>query len=353
MSNSRNNASGVITVKNRLINGNMRIDQRNAGSSITPTANIYTLDRWRANVTTASKYSVQQNAGAITGPAGFINYLGVTSLSTYPLLAGDYETIQQLIEADNILDFNWGSANAKAATLSFWVYSSLTGTFSGSIYFVGSTTRSYVFNYTITSANTWTFITIPIAGDTLANTPPTGNSLHSIVQFSLGVGSTYQTSTVGSWVSGNFAASTTATNILGTNGATFYLTGVQLEAGSVATPFERVDYGRQLIQCQRYYEKSFGVSVAPANGPDATSAFGIPTSVIGNNTDGTTVTFVVEKRTPPTIQQYGNNAGYWFSTTWNSINVATSISVKSFRMLQQETTGLARIIGHWTASAEL
>jgi hypothetical protein len=242
----RNGGTGWV---NRIINGDMRIDQRNAGASVTPTANAYTLDRWLANVSTASKFSVQQSTIA---PAGFTNSTLITSTSAYTVASGDYQTFQQRIEAFNMSDMGWGTPSAQAVTLSFWVRSSLTGTFGGSFYFPASTGRTYPFSYSISAANTWEQKTITVSGDTFSNTAPTGNSLYVIVQFALGVGSTFS-GTANAWVTGNFASVTGATNLIATNGATMNITGVQLEAGSVASPFERRDYGRELMMCQRYY----------------------------------------------------------------------------------------------------
>jgi hypothetical protein len=206
------------------------------------------LDRWYANVSTASKYSVQQSTVA---PDGFVNSALITSTSAYTVASSDYQTFQQRIEAFNMSDMGWGTASAQAVTVSFWVRSSLTGTFGGSLYFPATTARTYPFSYSITSANTWEQKFVTIAGDTFSNTAPTGNSLYVIVQFALGVGSTFS-GTAGSWVSGNFASVTGATNLIATNGATLYITGVQLEKGSVATPFEFRSIGTELGLCQRY-----------------------------------------------------------------------------------------------------
>jgi hypothetical protein len=139
---------GYNGFKNRIINGAMQIDQRNAGASVTPVASAYTLDRWQAAISQGSKFSVQQNAGSVTPPLGFTNYLGVTSTSAYSVLASDFLVLRQFIEGLNVSDLAWGTANAATVTLSFWVRSSLTGTFGGAIQNNGAT-RSYPFNYTI------------------------------------------------------------------------------------------------------------------------------------------------------------------------------------------------------------
>lgn len=237
---------------NRIINGAMVIDQRNAGASVTPTTDgTYTLDRWKLAISQSSKFSFQQNAGSVTPPSGFKNYLGSTSLSAYSVGSGDYFAIYQAIEGFNAADLNWGTANAQSVTLSFWVRSSLTGTFSGSLYNPSGSSQSYVFTYTISSANTWEYKTISIVGVT-SGTWDTGNGTFIQVRFGLGTGTTYSTSTTGSWITGNYVQSTGSTSVVGTNGATFYITGVQLEVGSTATSFDYRPYQTELNLCYRY-----------------------------------------------------------------------------------------------------
>jgi hypothetical protein len=277
-------------MKNRIINGDMRIDQRNAGGSVTPASLAYTLDRWRAIMSaTSARFSVQQNAGSVTPPAGFTNYLGVTSLSAHSLSSGDQYGIQQWIEGFNIADLGWGTANAKTVTLSFWVRSSLTGTFGGSLGNSGGG-RSYPFTFTINSANTWEYETITIAGDTGGTWLTDSNRGISVV-FGLGVGSTLS-GTAGSWSGSDFRSATGATSVVGTNGATFYVTGVQLEVGATATQFDYRQYGTELALCQRYYIRLTGGSQYTA------LAVGAATST----TAGTyAVTFPVTMRAVPTI----------------------------------------------------
>jgi hypothetical protein len=241
--------------KNRIINGDMRIDQRNSGASLTiTTANQYTLDRWQAFAIASSKYSVQQNAGSITPPVGFQNYLGVTSLAATTVGASDYYLLCQKIEGFNTADLAWGTANAQTVTLSFWVRSSLTGDFGGSL-MNSAEDRSYPFSYTISSANTWTKISVTIAGDT-TGTWLTTNGIGIKVWFSLGTGISFS-GTSGAWtgLSSKYQPAG-STSVVSTNGATFYITGVQLEVASNATGFEYVDYTTQLAMCQRYCYKS-------------------------------------------------------------------------------------------------
>ncbi len=245
--------TGSMGFRNRILNGDCRIDQRNAGASVTPSSASYLVDRWVFNFTQASKFSFQQNAGSVTPPAGFTNYLGATVVSAVSIGAGDVFVLRQRIEGFNVADLSWGTANAQAVTLSFWVRSSLTGTFGGSFQ-NNAENRAYPFTYTISAANTWEQKTITVAGDT-TGTWLTNNSTGIMLGFSLGTGAT-SSGTAGAWAASGAISASGATSVVGTNGATFYITGVQLEAGSVASPFERRDYGRELMMCQRYFQRN-------------------------------------------------------------------------------------------------
>jgi hypothetical protein len=245
-------AASPYVNKNRIINGDFRIDQRNAGASVTPSADSFVIDRFKYEASQTSKFTIQQNAGSVTPPAGFINYLGFTTASAVTIGSSDYFQTVQIIEGLNIGDLGWGTADAKTVTLSFWVRSSLTGTFGGSLR-NSAVNRSYPFSYTISTANTWEQKSITIAGDT-SGTWLTTNGVGIRLTFGLGNGSTYS-GTAGAWAGANYQNATGATSVVGTNGATFYITGVQLEVGSSATPFERRLYNQELANCQRYYQK--------------------------------------------------------------------------------------------------
>jgi len=247
--------TGYYGFKNRIINGAMVIDQRNAGASITPltSGTWYAADRFNINVTQSSKFTSQQSS---TAPTGFGNSVVITSSSAYSVVSGDAFTLRQIIEGYNFADCAWGTASAATVTLSFWVRSSLTGTFGGS--FTNSdASRSNPFSYTINAANTWEQKTITVAGDTTGTWVGATNGRGVVVYFGLGVGSTYS-GTAGSWSSNNYQSVTGATSVVGTSGATFYITGVQLEVGSTATSFDTRSIGTELNLCQRYYQKHSG-----------------------------------------------------------------------------------------------
>jgi len=339
MTNAVNLASAAATgfMRNRIINGAMVIDQRNAGASVTPANNTYTLDRWKAYQTTASKFSVRQNAGSVTLPAGYTNYLGVTSLSAYSVTSSDFYTVQQVIEGYNVADLAWGTASAKTVTLSFLVYSSLTGTFGGSI-FNQAGSRSYPFSYSVSSASTWTTISVTIPGDT-TGTWLTDNSAGVQVAFGLGAGSTY-TATANAWAAGLYTQPTSTVSVVGTNGATFYITGVQLEVGSVATPFEREIYSNTLAKCQRYYVQAMQNS--------AESDVSVSNSSISGRGYFPVTMRTAPTLSTPTVGSSGNMSG----STGSSFNITTQ-SVTIY----QSTSGTAPYHSYvyWTynASAEL
>ena len=246
--------------RNRIINGAMTIDQRNAGASVTVTTDNtqFSVDRFILRSTASSKYSAQQNAGSVTPPVGFSNYLGITSLAATSLGATDYYAVEQRIEAFNYADLNWGTANAKTVTLSFWVRSSLTGTFGGNLRNSASD-YGYPFTYTISSANTWEQKSVTVAGPTSGTWVASSNGTGIQCAFSLGTGSTYS-GTANTWANTFYGSATGATSVVGTNGATFYLTGVQLEVGSTATSFDYRPFGTELQLCQRYYYNIFGTA---------------------------------------------------------------------------------------------
>jgi hypothetical protein len=242
-------ATGALSNRNKIINGAMVIDQRNAGAAVTVVGSGYQLDRWNPQASATSKFSVQRNAGAVAPPTGFSNYMGFTSLSAYTVGSSEQFAVFQAVEGFNASDFAWGTASATPVTLSFWVRSSLTGVFGGS-FRNSATDRSYPFTYTISAADTWEQKSITVPGDT-SGTWLVDNGVGLYLTFGFGVGSTFS-GPAGAWEGSNFISATGATSIVSTNGATFYITGVQLEAGTVATPFEHRLYGQELALCQRY-----------------------------------------------------------------------------------------------------
>jgi len=304
--------------RNRIINGDMRIDQRNEGASVS-NANGFTLDRWylmRGASSSSPVFNVQQST---TAPSNYKNSLLVTVGTSGAPGTANYSTLVHLIEGLNVSDFGWGTAAATDITVSFWVNCSVTGTY-GMSFQNNDVNRSYIATYTVNAANTWEQKTVTIPGDT-SGTWLTTNGAGLRLYWDLGVG-TVQSFTAGSWQAENYLGLTSGTKLSNTSGATFYITGVQLEAGSVATPFENVDYSEMLRRCQRYYEEG-GIAFANQN-------------VISGS-------FCVSKRTTPTMARIGSiysgaEAGTFLPFNYREFYV---------------TGGSTFLGGYWTASAEL
>jgi hypothetical protein len=303
-------AGNASIMKNRIINGAMVINQR--ASTVT---SGYSLDRWGTYTSPGSKLSISQNTNSVTPPTGFKNYLGVTSTSAYTVTATNYFAVYQRIEGYNISDLMYGTASAKTTTLSFWVQSSLTGTFGGN-FTNADFSRSYPFTYTISSANTWEYKTITIAGDTTGTWDST-NSTGIEVAFCLGAGSTYGSGTAGAWT-GSWTYPSGSTQLVATNNATFYITGCQLEVGSSSTGFEYVNYQTSLANCQRYYVNALAGS-GVGRGEMVGMAYDTTNLIIG-------VALPVTLRTTPTIVAV-TGTNYWRAQlNGSSYNTSNAIS---------------------------
>ena len=352
-------------MKNRIINGAMVIDQRNAGASVTNiNGTVYTVDRFSISGSVASKFTAQQNAGSVTPPVGFSYYLGMTSSSAYSVGSTDYFICRQAIEGFNTADLGWGTANAKTVTLSFQVYSSLTGTFGGCIQ-NPALTRNYPFTYTISSANTWTTVSVTIAGDTSGTWVGATNAASLYVTFSLGAGSTY-TGTAGAWSGTTYVQGTGSTSVVGTSGATFYITGVQLEVGSSATGFEYRQYGQELALCQRYFEKSVDVGTSITANLQTSWSQPIYSTTVANATYYGRCSFSVTKRASPIVTIYpyttatnttrvssGGGADFGANSAVAGIITSTGFSVNNTSGGTITTDSQLITLGNWYASAEL
>jgi hypothetical protein len=299
------NSNGVF-FRNRIINGDMRIDQRNAGAAVT-TSGAFPVDRFSITNTSDGAFSAQQDSSVPTG-SGFVNSVKVTATTAdATLTAAQTLNSSQGVEGTNVADLMWGTASARPVTLSFWVRSSLTGTFGGSLR-NGASDRSYPFTYSISVADTWEYKTIAIPGDT-SGTWLTTTGVGMRLTFGLGAGPD-RSGTAGAWAAANIVAPTGAVSVIGTLNATWYVTGVQLESGSVATPFERRPYGTELMLCQRYYQTVR--ACAQDNGSAAsTKAYTIPVNFNVAMRAAPTVTYTaittsnVTSRTAVNIFEYG------------------------------------------------
>jgi hypothetical protein len=331
------NSSGFIGFRNRIINGAMTVWQR--GTTVTGSTGYSSVDRWDINGST-STLNVAQSTDV---PAGF-SYSTRITVGTASSAAGAYSYALYAIEGYNIADFNWGIASAVPVTLSFWVKSSVTGTFGISFRNTG-TARYYTTTYTINAANTWEYKTVTIAGDT-AGTWLITNGIGLQLIWDLGVGSTYSSASNNAWstVGSNYFGVPSTTKLASTAAATFYITGVQLERGSTASSFEYRSYGTELALCQRYYEVINSDSNQQTFWADINAGNGV--------TANANLFYRVTKRATPTVAQYGT---FNLSNT-NSPSLIAGINQMS---LYYQTSGTSR--AYWypglnagvTISAEL
>ena len=326
---------------NRIINGDMRIDQRNNGASGTANG-VYTVDRWFYGASQAAKGIWVRNPNSL---AGFPYCLQFVSSSAYALLAADFFQFNQRIEADMISDFAWGTAGAQPVTLSFWVASNQTGTFSGSISSVAAT-RSYPFTFSIPAPATWTKIVITIPGDTSGAWAMSGNAEGARINFDLGCGSTNR-GPANVWSSAAYVGVTGSVSIVSTNAATFNLTGVKLEIGSIATPFNHKSPQESMADCQRYYQRF--------------STNGVNTQCLGSgycaNTSlaGIYVAFKKSMRASPTVSA---SAAAGFTVNGSATNAVNPVSIGPDAMQVNLTAAAsslvsgagataAIVVGHW------
>ena len=345
--------------RNLLINGDFRIDQRNAGASFTSTNGLYGLDRWVYGATQASKTTTQRITSTIPG---FVHSMRVTSTSAYTPVSNDEIEWFQRIEASQIAQLGWGTASAKPAVLSFWVKSSITGTFGGSIV-DGGLTYSFPFSYTVNAANTAEYKRITVTPPPAGTWTSTGVGIGMHLFFSLGAAGT-SLGTAGAWTSGFKNGATGQTNLVATNGATLEITGVQLEANVQPTPFEHRPIGTELALCQRYYEKSYDLDVAPGTATEV-GAHVHSGSSNGSGRHFVPIRFKVEKRSNgyvvTTHRTTPAGSTDWYTNNANQTNLGRTPLVEnkgtSGMVLNVEDGGYSWIVGntrgHWTVNAEL
>ena len=343
--NIAQSGSNNVTFRNRIINGAMVIAQRGTGT--TTTAFLNQVDQFQV-ATNAMTFTFGQSS---TAPTGFIKSALVTNTSAVTPSGTNYYSIRNAIEGLNVADLAWGTSNAKTITLSFWVYSSLTGTFGGVIA-NGAFSYFYPYSYTISSANTWEQKTINITGPT-AGTWSTDNSVGIYTEWSLGCGSTYL-GTAGSWGTTRYQGVTGQVQLSATNNATFYITGVQLEAGTTASPFEYRQYGTELGLCYRYY---YRIKPSGAANPFQGAGIAYTTSKIRFN-----IPYPVTMRTAPTALEQSGTAGDYsqLQTSWviNSAvpahdNTSTTATNVTFTSSAGFTTGYGAIARDETGNAYL
>ena len=305
-------ASGLSHFRNRVINGAMEIDQRRNGSAATVDGdNVYGVDRWTSTEIGNGAFTQQQISDA---PSGFKNSLRITTTTAQ---TGTLNAVtRHYIEGTNLVDLAWGTASAKTITLSFWVKSSLTGTFGGAIRndSDAGALRNYVISYTISSANTWEYKTITIPGDT-TGTWPTTTGIGLIIWFSHGTGNL---GAANSWSGSDHRGVTGQTNLISTLNATWQITGVQFEVGSFATTFERRPYGTELALCQRYFLKT--------NPDNSSRCGGMWGSMYTSTTGHITGSLPVAMRIAPTATRGGTNDTFYIS----NVSASSAGAIQNF-----------------------
>jgi hypothetical protein len=335
--NSAPSVIGGLSFRNRIINGDMRIDQRNEGAAVTVNAfaNFWLVDRFvSAGQSSAGVFTAQRSTS--TPPAGFSHFLRFTTTTADAApAAGAVYVAVQYIEGLNVQDLSFGSSDAKTVTLSFYVRSSLTGTFSGSLK-NSAVNRVYPFEYTINAANTWERKTVVVAGDT-TGTWLVDNGRGLIVGFDIGSGSTFR-GTAGSWGTTNYQGTTGSVRLISTLSATFDITGVQLEVGNAATEFERRPIGTELALCKRYFEKSSALAVGTAS--DSSNPIYVASSTIANGVIFANIRFSEEKRATPIVTVYP------FTTPSNTGRISDSstgadLAAGSGTPLSEKTSGFS------------
>ena len=338
--------SGAHHLKNRIINGAMTIDQRNAGASVTVNADaaFFASDRFQAaGQGSDGVYTIQRSA---TAPAGFANSIVATvTTADSSITASQQYNVQQHIEGLNTADLAFGTASAKTVTLSFWVRSSVTGTFSGAIRNAAAD-RSYPFSYTINAANTFEQKVVTIPGDQ-SGTWGVGTGIGLNVIWTLGAG-TSRLGPANAWAGANYQGVTGQTNLIATNGATWYLTGVQLEAGSTATSYDFRHHSVELAMCMRYYESG------SANPSCFADSFG---NAVWE------VSYKVDKRATGTLtyDDVNGNTGKiarWFTGSYSSNVTPSGLSADGTKKLSGNITGLSagalvKVGFNWYQNSEL
>jgi hypothetical protein len=320
-------SGGAFSFKNRVINGAMVIDQRNAGAAVTASG-AFPVDRFVIPTSNDGAYSAQQDSSA---PAGFNTSVKVTTTTADASLgATQFIVFRHRIEGYNFADLNWGTANAKTVTLSFWTRSSLTGTFGGALR-NSANNRAYPFTYTISVADTWEYKSVTVAGDT-SGTWLTTNGIGLQIDFGLGVGADYS-GTAGSWAGSLLLSATGAVSVIGTLNATWYVTGVQLEVGSVATPFECRPFGTELMLCQRYFVKT--------NPDNASRCGGFWGSLYTIGAAGLNGNLPVTMRAAPTLSRGGTNDDFYVNGINTNCTGSTSIFSATTTWYSLEATSLS------------
>ena len=324
--------------RNVIINGDMTIAQR--GTSANTTGGYHNIDRWNYQHSTDGGFSGTQSSDVPSGTGFTKSLLWTVTSADSSFSSGQYAYIRQTVEGRNCAHLKLGTSDAKTITLSFYVKSSVTGTFSGAMCNDGFN-RSYPYTYTINSANTWEKKSVTIPCDT-SGTWRTDFGRGFFISWALGSGSLYGSGTAGQWnASGQIAAAGT-TNLMATNGATWYMTGCQLEVGDTATEFEHRSYGEELALCQRYFYSWTSSGLSDSIYIKSPYASGTPP----NTSASAAYTFPVTMRANPTMAALTGSAV-------TNLNRFTSSVHNCCIQHASTSSGGAISLDTWTAEAEI
>ncbi len=338
---------------NLIIGGDFSNNPWQRGTSFTSVAtNTYTADRWQHQKTGTGICDISQAADAPTAAqAGYLSshsLLVTVTTADASIAATDQYIIRQPIEG-----YNFSTIAQNPFVVSFWVKSSLTG-----IYCIAmrnsANDRSYVAEYTISSANTWQYVSIPVLSSPSGGTWNYVNGKGIDVVFSLAIGSNFNT-TQGAWQTGNFLSTSNQVNFFGTNGNTFQIDLVQVQGGSYATGFQKRTAMQELQLCMRYYEKTYTQGVNPATN-SAVGSYNISNSAAVAGALDSGLRFKVPKRSAPTMTLYsvaGTTARVTQDDASEVVAAAANIGDSGFRCTA--TNGASRYgqAGHFQAVAEL
>ena len=302
---------GQFGNRNMVLNGSMAVAQR--GTSFTSAGTQYTLDRFKTEQGGIDNalINVTQDSDA---PSGFAKSLKVTVATAETAVAdNEYMGLVHIIEAQDLQQLDYNTAAAKSVTLSFWVKASVTGVYAVANY-TADGTRIIGATYTINSANTWEYKTVTYAGDT-AGQLDDNNGAGFYLYWYFAAGPDRKSSSNTSWgaYAGTNLASGQEVQLIETVNATWQITGVQLELGDTATPFEHISYGDQLQKCQRYYYqigKESGAYMSNVGFPRGGGFLDLVYATVG---------FPTEMRATPTLGYGGNLQGVTYSGGYSAV----------------------------------
>ncbi len=346
--------------RNIVVNGSASVNQRGDSTGVTADG-YYGPDRWHYKTEGEETVSISQ---ASDGPDGFANsYKVEVTTADSTIAADDYARIETRLEGQNLQHLKYGASGAESITLSFYVKSSVTGTYAVGFYSADGS-RNIGSTYTISSANTWEYKTLTFAGDT-GGTLNDDNGEALRIWFLLSAGSNFTSSDNTSWAgySDSRVAYGHTANVIGTSSATFQLTGMQLEVGEQATPFEHRSFGEELALCERYYEKSYeyGTASGTSTGVGSLQAGGGVTGATTSFIGGLTIRYKTSKRSSPTVTMYdkSGNSGKIHRVQLGSVSSANNTATvenggtTGFTVYSASGDSASGVQGHFEAESEL